>query len=107
MALCLFIEASASGPPSAASATGKTLLPWAVGDATLSGGSYTCPSGSHLLLTVAEANQQISLPPLQITTAEGVAISSAILLVWGAGWAFRVLIQTLKHTDGNSTSETE
>lgn len=50
---------------------------------------------------------EISLPLLNLGLEEGAAISSAILLVWGVGWAFRALIQTLKHTDGNSTSETE
>ena len=50
---------------------------------------------------------EISLPLLNLGLAEGAAISSAILLVWGVGWAFRALIQTLKHTDGISTQESE
>lgn len=50
---------------------------------------------------------EISLPLLNLGLADGAAISSAILLVWGVGWAFRALIQTLKHTDGNSTNESE
>lgn len=48
---------------------------------------------------------ELSLPPLQLDAADGAAISSAILLVWGVGWGFRVLIQTLKHTDGNPNQE--
>jgi len=48
---------------------------------------------------------ELSLPPLQLDVAAGAAISGAILLIWGVGWGFRVLIQTLKYTDGNSTEE--
>lgn len=48
---------------------------------------------------------EISLPPLQLDAADGAAISSAILLVWGVGWGFRTLIRTLKTTDGFSTNE--
>ena len=48
---------------------------------------------------------EITLPVLSLTLEEGAAISSAILLVWAAGWAFRVLIQTLKKTDGNQPTE--
>lgn len=48
---------------------------------------------------------ELSLPPLQLDAAAGAAISGAILLIWGVGWAFRTLIQTLKYTDGNSTQE--
>lgn len=46
---------------------------------------------------------ELSLPPLQLDAADGAAIASAILAIWALGWAFRVLIQTLKHTDGNQT----
>ncbi|WP_059441205.1 hypothetical protein [Comamonas sp. E6] len=45
------------------------------------------------------------LPVLNLTAEEGAAISGAVLLVWAAGWAFRVLIQTLRDTDGNHQSE--
>lgn len=48
---------------------------------------------------------ELSLPPLQLTAAEGAVIASAILAIWAMGWGFRVLIQTLKNTDGNSTQE--
>ena len=107
MALCIAIEVSASGPPSAASATGKTLLPWIVGDAAYSAGSYSCPTGSHVLLTVAEAGQTPTHPLLALSPAEGAQISGAILLIWGVGWGFRVLVQTLRNTDGNLPSESE
>ena len=107
MALCIAIEVSASGSPSAASATGKTLLPWIVGDAAYSAGSYSCPTGSHVLLTVAEAGQTPIHPLLALSPAEGAQISGAILLIWGMGWGIRTLIQVLRNTDGNPTQESE
>ena len=48
---------------------------------------------------------ELSLPPLQLDAADGASIASAILAIWAIGWGFRALIQTLKHTDGNSTTE--
>ena len=48
---------------------------------------------------------EFALPVLSLTTEEGAAIGGAVLLIWAAGWGFRVLIQTLKHTDGNLTNE--
>lgn len=48
---------------------------------------------------------QISLPVLDLSPAEAAQISSAVLLVWGAAWCFRALLQALKTSDGNSTNE--
>lgn len=48
---------------------------------------------------------EISLPVLDLSPAEAAQISSAILLVWAVAWAFRVLIQSIKTSDGNSTNE--
>lgn len=48
---------------------------------------------------------EFSLPPLQLDTADGASIASAILAVWAVGWGFRVLIRTLRNTDGNQTEE--
>lgn len=48
---------------------------------------------------------EITLPVLNLSPAEGAAISSAVLLVWAVAWAFRVLIQTIKSSDGNQTNE--
>lgn len=45
---------------------------------------------------------EIVLPLLNLTAAEGALIAGAVLAVWGVAWGFRVVIQTLKHTDGNS-----
>lgn len=48
---------------------------------------------------------ELSLPVLQLDAAEGALIASAILAIWAVGWGVRVLIQTLRHTDGNPTQE--
>lgn len=44
-------------------------------------------------------------PVLSLTPAEGAQISLAVLTVWAVGWAFRVLIQTLRDGARVSTSE--
>lgn len=59
-----------------------------------------CPSTCTVTVV-----HELSLPPLQLSPAEGAAISSAVLLVWAVAWAFRVLIQTIKSSDGNQTNE--
>ena len=50
---------------------------------------------------------ELSLPPLQLDAAEGAAIAGAVLAIWAIGWAFRALIQTLRHTDGNQPTNQE
>lgn len=49
---------------------------------------------------------ELSLPPLQLDTADGAAIAGAVLAVWAVGWAFRMLIRAL-HIDGNSSTSSE
>ena len=48
---------------------------------------------------------EFALPVLSLSAEEGAAISGAVLLIWAVGWGFRVLIQTLRNTDGNQTQE--
>lgn len=48
---------------------------------------------------------ELSLPPLQLTPAEGAQIAGAILAVWAVAWGFRTLIGHLKTSDGYSTNE--
>lgn len=67
MATCIYFEASGSGQAGAVSATGKTVLPWSVGDATYSGGQYSCAIGSHLVMTVEEVN---AMPKTGVPDAE-------------------------------------
>lgn len=38
---------------------------------------------------------ELALPVLNLSTGDAAAISSAVLLVWVVGWAFRALIRTL------------
>lgn len=47
----------------------------------------------------------IDAPPFNLSEADGALIAGAILAVWAIGWAYRVLVKTLKHTDGYSISE--
>lgn len=50
----------------------------------------------------------INTPYFALTLEEGGAIAGAVLAVWVVGWAVRMAIQTLRDTDGNSsTSESE
>ena len=49
---------------------------------------------------------ELSIPPLQLDTADGAAIAGAVLAVWVVGWAFRMLIRAL-HIDGNSSTSNE
>ncbi|MBA2676135.1 hypothetical protein [Ramlibacter sp.] len=50
----------------------------------------------------------IETPLLNLTVEEGAAIAGAVLAVWALGWAFRVFIQQIRQTGGNSsTTESE
>lgn len=62
-----------------------------------SGTTITC-SVSPCAVTVTH---EVSLPPFQLSPADGGLISGAILLVWATGWAIRMLIRAL-HVDGVS-----
>ena len=62
--------------------------------------TITCP-GTCTVTVVHE----LSLPPLQLDASEGAAIAGAVLAVWAVGWAFRMLILTLRDSDGNSTTQ--
>ena len=50
---------------------------------------------------------ELSLPPLQLDEAGGAQIAAAILAIWAIGWGFRALIQMLKKTDGESSTESD
>ncbi len=49
---------------------------------------------------------QIALPVLDLSTADALQITGAILVVWACGFGFRAVIRTL-FVDGNQTSESE
>jgi len=42
---------------------------------------------------------------LQLDAADGAQIAAAIVAVWATGFGIRMLIQTLKSSDGTSTNE--
>jgi len=48
---------------------------------------------------------EISLPLLSLTTDEASLIAVAIAAVWAVGFGIRLLIQTLKSSDGFTESE--
>lgn len=49
----------------------------------------------------------IDLPPFQLDAEGGAAIAGAVLAVWAVAWGFRVLIRTLRETDGEQPPSTE
>lgn len=62
--------------------------------------TINCPSACTVTVV-----HELSLPPLQLTPAEGAQIAGSILAVWAVGWGFRTLIRHLKTSDGYSTNE--
>lgn len=50
---------------------------------------------------------EIVTPILSLSADEGAAIAGAILAVWVVGFAFRLLVRSLRDTDGNSSSTGE
>lgn len=62
--------------------------------------TINCPSTCTVTVV-----HELSLPPLQLTGAEGAQIAGAILAVWAVGWGFRILIRHLKTSDGYSSNE--
>lgn len=48
---------------------------------------------------------ELSLPPLQLSASEGAIIAGAVLAVWAVGYGIRLVIQTLKSSDGNINIE--
>lgn len=63
--------------------------------------AVTCTSACTVTVV-----HELSLPPLQLSPAEGAEIASAVLAVWALGWGLRQVIRVLK-SDGDSTSESE
>ena len=66
MALCLSIEQGFIAGQAVTSTSGFQWAPWSAAQATLTGGKYACPTGSHLVMTVAEVNQ----PPVNVPDAQ-------------------------------------
>lgn len=54
---------------------------------------------SALVLSGAEYQALAAADIFNISVADGLTVSTAIVGVWAIGWAFRALIITLKETD--------
>lgn len=63
--------------------------------------TITCDSACTVTVV-----HELAVPVLDLSTSDAALISSAILLVWVVGYAFRMLIRTL-HIDGGSRSTEE
>lgn len=50
---------------------------------------------------------ELSLPPLQLSPAEGAQIAGAILAVWAVAYGFRLCIKALNIDGNSSTSSSE
>lgn len=61
--------------------------------------AITC--GAACTVTVVH---ELSLPPFQLSLAEGAQITAAVLLVWVVGFGFRVLLRAL-HVDENRATD--
>lgn len=48
---------------------------------------------------------ELAFPVLSMSTEDAAQISSAVLLVWVVGYAFRILIRTLNIDSGSTNSE--
>lgn len=59
-----------------------------------------CNSACTVTLSIS-----FDFPPFNLSESDGGAIASAILVIWGVGWAFRVLTRQVKTSDGNSSTE--
>ncbi|MBI3102757.1 MAG: hypothetical protein HYY98_14575 [Burkholderiales bacterium] len=64
--------------------------------------TINCPSACTVTVV-----HELSLPPLQLSAVEGAEIAVAILAIWAIGWGFRVLVQSVKKTDGETLSESD
>lgn len=48
---------------------------------------------------------ELSIPPLQLDVDGAAQVAAAILLVWAAGWVFRIFVRAIRDTDGNTVEE--
>lgn len=57
MPSCVLVQAATlSGPGQASNVASHNVLPWVYSDAIFDGGVYSCATGAHMLMTVAEYN---------------------------------------------------
>lgn len=99
MATCIYFEASVPGGASAAaSVSGYRVLPWSVGDATLTAGSYQCPTGTHLLMTTAEVNAmpKTGVPDADLMRETFFMSFGLVIGIWCAGKCVGAVLRLIK-----------
>lgn len=64
--------------------------------------TVTC--GAACTVTVVH---ELSLPPLQLTLAEGAQITLAIVSIWAIGFAFRLFVRTVRVGESGGTDGSE
>lgn len=62
--------------------------------------AISCPGTCTVTIT-----HELSLPPLQLSAYEGAQIGLAIISVWAAGFAFRMIAKVIKSGDSSAESE--
>jgi len=50
---------------------------------------------------------EFTTPVLNLSTDEAAALAVPILLVWAAGWAFRMVIKTMNQASGSGSGDSE
>ncbi|MBA2675547.1 hypothetical protein [Ramlibacter sp.] len=94
---CAGPAAGYCSPPTDSASSGFYFGP----ASTTSGGAGT--SGGASSITVALEAPDI----FKLTPQQGTDIAGAILALWAAAYAIRMVVRALKSTDGESTSESE
>ena len=88
----------------------KPVFPWSLsGDTCTVDQSQFGQSSVATVVHVCDAATQneLAIPPLQLTAAQGAEIAAAILGCWAAGYVFRVVIRALSVGDKTPDSHGE
>lgn len=104
MASCIVFQVTTpSGPTSAISVPGGyTVLPWSVGDATFSAGAYSCPVGSHLVMTITEVNARAASVPDPQLMRENFFMSFGLVIgCWFIGKMVGSVLHLLRGRDND------
>jgi hypothetical protein len=60
------------------------------------------PSDVTTCSTVLQSGGEVIQNPFSPSVSDGALIAAAVISVWGAAWAFKALILTLKGSDENA-----
>jgi hypothetical protein len=105
MAACVLLQSTAvSGQPSAARVVNGVSsfdpLAWFVSEAGLVNGVYSCPVGSHILLTPSEASQATNM-----TAQDGLTVGWSIAAIWLGVWALTFIGRIIRDGSNNESNE--